>query len=104
MTQKKISIQLSDLMNVGKATSQDLGLLNIKNVEQLALADPDELYTQLEMITGKHHDPCVWDVFAAIVHEARTGQKTPWWEWTPLRKKKVISNPLCAHNKKNSIL
>jgi Pathogenicity locus len=84
-------------MNVGKATLQDLYLLNIQTVEQLAIANPDELYIRLETITKKHHDPCVWDVFAAIIHEARTSQKSRWWEWTPIRKQKKIS---CIHSNK----
>src|SRR5579871_4957603 len=98
---KKKTTQLSDLMNVGKATLQDLYLLNIASIEQLALTNPDNLYTKLEAITKKHHDPCVWDVFAAIIHEARTGQKTRWWEWTSVRKQKVVLHPLCRHSKKH---
>lgn len=99
---KKKTTQLSDLMNVGKATLQDLHLLNIQSIEQLALADPDDLYTKLETITQKHHDPCVWDVFGAIIHEARTGQKTRWWEWTSVRKQKVALKPLCSHSKQRT--
>lgn len=101
MMKKKTTSELSDLMNVGKATLQDLYLLNIKTIEQLALADPDDLYTKIETITEKHHDPCVWDVFAAIIHEARTGQKTRWWEWTAVRKQKQTSHFLCSHSKKH---
>lgn len=88
-------------MNVGKATLQDLHLLNIHTVEQLAEADPDVLHAQIEAITKKHHDPCVWDVFAAIIHEARTGEKTRWWKWTPIRKQKQALQPLCIHSKKS---
>lgn len=100
MTQKKNTTPLSDLMNVGKATLQDLHLLNIQTVEQLAMADPDVLYAQIESITKKHHDLCVWDVFAAIIHEARTGEKTRWWQWTPQRKQIQATRPLCIHSKK----
>jgi hypothetical protein len=97
---KKNGMQLSDLMNVGKAVLRDLHILNIQSVEQLAVADPDELYAKLEAITGKHHDPCMWDVFAAIIYEARTGKKSSWWEWTLVRKQKQVLHPLCIHNKK----
>ncbi|MBA2307551.1 Mitomycin resistance protein mcrB [Candidatus Dependentiae bacterium] len=103
MMKKKISMHLSDLRNVGKATLQDLYLLNIESIEQLAVADPDVLYAKLEAITEKHHDPCVWDVFAAIIHEACTGQKSPWWEWTKIRKQKEVAGPLCAHRKKRTL-
>jgi nucleotidyltransferase/DNA polymerase involved in DNA repair len=78
--------QLLKLMNLGKATYKDLELLGISSVAELALADPDELYKRLQQLTGMYHDPCVWDVFAAIIHEAKTGEKTRWWEWTKVRK------------------
>ena len=78
--------ELRSLMNVGPATHKDLTLLGITTIDQLAQANPDELYERLQKITGKSHDPCVWDVFAAIIHEANTGEKTPWWRWTSMRK------------------
>ena len=78
--------ELLSLMNVGPAMQRDLFLLGITTISQLKHADPDELYDRLQKITGKKHDPCVWDVFAAIIHEAKTGEKTPWWHWTPMRK------------------
>lgn len=78
---------LKDLRNVGKATLRDLNILGIKSVEDLAHKDPTELFEQLERLTGKRHDPCMWDVFAAIIHEAKTGEPTSWWTWTAQRKK-----------------
>jgi nucleotidyltransferase/DNA polymerase involved in DNA repair len=78
--------ELRSLCNVGPATQKDLALLGITRIEQLTHADPDELYERLQLITGHRHDPCVWDVFAAIIHEANTGEKRPWWHWTQLRK------------------
>ncbi len=82
--------ELLSLMNVGPATFKDLEILGITNIQQLSEADPDELYSRLAEITGHPHDPCVWDVFAAIIHEAKTGETTPWWQWTAVRKKKVL--------------
>jgi len=87
--------ELRSLMNVGPATQKDLALLGITTIEQLAQANPNELYERLQIITGTIHDPCVWDVFAAIIHEAKTGEKTPWWHWTSIRKAKY-------HNPKRS--
>jgi len=58
---------------------KDLNLPNIHSIEQLAMADPNVLYVQLKTITGTHQDPCIWDVFVAIIHEARTGEKSTWW-------------------------
>ena len=90
MTKDKLKIthELFSLMNVGVATYNDLQLLGIDSIDQLAHASLDELYLCLQEITDQTQDPCVWDVFAAIVNEARTGKKQPWWEWTKIRKKR----------------
>lgn len=74
-------------MNVGQAVLSDLQLLGITSIQQLALADPDAMIIALQKITKSKQNPCVLDVFRAIVHEARTGEKTPWWQWSCLRKK-----------------
>lgn len=79
---------LRNLMNVGEATYQDFLRLGITSTAELASAQPDELYLRLQKITGVAQDPCVWDVFAATINEARTGEKQPWWYWTPVRKKR----------------
>jgi hypothetical protein len=63
-------------MNVGPATYQDLQLLGIETINDLANACPDKLYTRLQKITDQPHDPCVWDIFAAAIHEARTGKNS----------------------------
>lgn len=88
MKKNKPIHELLTLKNVGTATFQDLMKLGINSIKELAAADPDDLYIQIQLITGHKHDPCVWDVFSAIIHEARTGIKKPWWEWTPIRKKR----------------
>lgn len=80
--------ELMTLMNVGPAILKDLQLLGIHSIFELAKADPDQLFETLQVKTGHPHDPCVWDVFAAIIHEAKTGEETPWWHWTPIRKKR----------------
>ena len=84
MSEKKTN--LIDLKNVGKATLMDLHILGIHSVEDLASHDATQLFQRLELETGKRQDPCVWDVFAAIIHEAKTGKATSWWEWTVKRK------------------
>jgi len=78
--------QLSDLKNVGKATLGDLHLLGIHSVEELSNKDPTILFYELERRTKARQDPCVWDVFAAIIHEASGGKPTAWQEWTNKRK------------------
>lgn len=78
--------ELFQLNNVGQATYDDLQKLGIHSIKELEKADADELYLRLQKITLRKQDPCVWDVFAAIIHEARTGIKQPWWNWTKIRK------------------
>lgn len=78
--------ELLSLRNVGQATLRDFERLQIKTIEQLKKEDPDELYERLQKITKTKQDPCVWDVFAATIHEANTGQKLPWWHFTQIRK------------------
>lgn len=80
--------ELMRLANVGPATRRDLADLGINSVKELAQADADELYVRLSALRGPQ-DPCVWDVFAAAIHQARTGEATKWWEWTKERKKRA---------------
>ena len=82
--------ELLSLQNVGKAILGELTQLGITRISQLATADPDELFTRLERLTDKKQNPCMWDVFAAIIHEAKTGEKMPWWQWTRVRFQKKI--------------
>jgi len=51
------------------------------------MQDPTRLFNELEIRTQMRQDPCVWDVFAAIIHEANTGEPSNWWDWTAQRKK-----------------
>lgn len=82
---------LSDLRNVGTATLADFAVLGIKSVEQLSACNPDNLYRDLQILTAQRHDPCVWDVFAAAIHQAQTGEAQNWWVFTPIRKARVAA-------------
>ena len=81
-----MNAELRTLKNVGKATEQGLTLLGITTIEQLKHQDPDDLYEPIQKITGTKHDSCVWDVFAAIIHEAKTGEKLSWWHFSNIKK------------------
>lgn len=63
--------RLEDLISVGPAMLRDFELLGIRNVAQLAQADPRSLYRKLNVVTRRHHDICVLDVFRAAVAQAR---------------------------------
>ena len=81
---------LAGLRSVGPATVADLALLGITTVDQLVLADPDELYDRLCRVTGQRHDPCCRDVFAAAVAQTRDpglpAEQRNWWYWSRVRK------------------
>ena len=64
----------------------DLALLGVNSIETLATKDADLLYLELGAITSIRPDPCVHDTFAAAIHQARTGEALPWWDFTPARK------------------
>jgi hypothetical protein len=87
-TRRKHSIAdpFKGLRNIGPAARADLAILGITGIEQLAASDPDQLYTLLQIKTARKHDPCVWDVFAAAIHQARTGEVREWWAFTQERK------------------
>jgi hypothetical protein len=80
--------ELMSLRNIGPAMRRDLALLGISTVAQLARREPDALYLALQRKTGKRPDPCVWDTFAAAIHQARTGEARPWWHYTPERRRR----------------
>jgi Pathogenicity locus len=82
------SNELMRLRNVGKATLADLTLLGIVTADQLAMQEADNLYLRLCQLTGKRHDPCVHDIFRAIIHEAQTGEAQDWWVFSAERKQR----------------
>ena len=84
---KATPLRLADLANVGPATLADLHTLGIRTVRQLARHDALRLYHSLCRRTGVRHDPCVIDVFMAIIHQAKGGKPTAWWKFTTARKR-----------------
>ena len=80
------AVALSDLRNVGKATLADFRVLGITTLAELAAADADQLFAELQRRTRQAHDPCCRDVFAATIHQARTGEALDWWAFTPERR------------------
>ncbi|HYE79592.1 MAG TPA: helix-hairpin-helix domain-containing protein [bacterium] len=85
LEERGIAKRLQAMPNVGPATAEDLVLLGITSVTDLADKDPEALWAGIEAIDGVPHDPCVRDVFAACIDYARTGVPRKWWEFTPER-------------------
>lgn len=80
--------KLEQIPNVGKATAGDLRLLGIDHPKKLVGRDPWKMYRDLCKKTNQTHDPCVIDVFIAVVRFMEGGPATPWWEFTEERKQK----------------
>lgn len=71
---------------IGPATAGDLIRLGIHRIDQLRGRDPLQLYRLLCHRDGVRHDPCVLDVFMALIHYAETGKAKPWHHYTATRK------------------
>jgi len=84
--------KLGDLAGIGKAMLRDFAFLNIHTVDELAAADPDELYRELSERTNTRQDPCVLDTFRCAVAQARDPrlpkEQCNWWYWSRIRKAK----------------
>ena len=72
--------------NVGPKMAAELVKLGVTRLEDAAGRDPDEMYHELCAIDAKRHDPCMRDIFAAVISYAEGGPARPWWEFTPERK------------------
>ena len=79
-------VRLQEIPNVGPKMAAGLIKLGVMSLEDAAGGDPDEMYYELCAIDAKRYDPCVRDVFAAVVSYADGGPARPWWEFTPERK------------------
>ncbi len=94
MTERQFEMKvLCGVPNVGPAIAQDLLRLGIRRVEDLAGANPDELYQELCRLEGRHVDMCVRDVFAAAVDYADGKPSKPWWEYSRARKARAQVRP-----------
>jgi Pathogenicity locus len=78
--------RLQRIPNVGPKMAGELLKLGVTGLEDAAGKDPDEMYHELCAIDAKRHDPCVRDVFAAVVSYADGGPARSWWDFTPERK------------------
>ncbi|MDQ5891057.1 MAG: hypothetical protein QG604_931 [Candidatus Dependentiae bacterium] len=82
--------ELRSLCNVGPATLGDLLSLGITSIAQLATCDPEQLFRELEQVSGHQQNICMLDLFHAIVHEAQAGERRSWSYYSKLRRSKEI--------------
>jgi hypothetical protein len=81
--------ELTELPNIGKAMAADLHLIGIDHPQELIGKDPFALHEALCRVTGKRQDPCVIDVFMAVVRFMEGGEALPWWSFTEERKRRL---------------
>jgi Pathogenicity locus len=84
--QKEAMVRLQEIPNVGPRMAAVLIKLGITRLQDAAGRDAEEMYHELCAIDAKRHDPCVRDIFAAVVSHAEGRPARPWWEFTPERK------------------
>jgi hypothetical protein len=84
-------VEFEQIPNVGPRIAADFYKLSVRHPHALAGRDPYELYDQLNRLTGTRHDPCVLDTFIAAVRYMEGAPKTPWWHYTPERKRALAA-------------
>jgi nucleotidyltransferase/DNA polymerase involved in DNA repair len=84
--------RLKDLAGVGPATIEDLALLGVRSVPELAESDGGELYERLCDLTRARQDPCCLDIFRCAIAQARDPnlpeEQRNWWYWSQARKRR----------------
>jgi len=84
---------LTDLPNIGKAIDGDLHSIGIQHPQDLIGKDAYQLHDELCRVIGKKHDPCVIDVFLAVIDFMEGGDPAPWWKFTDERKRQLNITP-----------
>lgn len=97
MTEDRSAVtRLEQIPNVGSATAGDLRELGIMTPQALIGRDPYAMYAELCAATRQRHDPCVIDVFIAVVRYMEGAPSTPWWFYTKERKQTLAMTPLAG--------
>ncbi len=68
---------LMELPNVGRAIAHDLRLVGIQNPKDLIDKNAYQLHDESCRVTGEKHDPCVIDVFLAVIDFMEGGDPAP---------------------------
>jgi hypothetical protein len=78
---------LTALPNVGARTAEVLVQLGIARPQDLIGRDPVAMYREFCRLSGERQDPCVADVFIAVVRYMEGDEPKPWWTYTAERKR-----------------
>lgn len=79
--------KLIHIPNIGKRVSEDLNIIGIKHPLELKNQNPFDIYNKLCKKVGFKIDPCMIDVFMSAVDFMNGAKPTPWWFYTPERKR-----------------
>ena len=90
---RKTVSKLDKLPNIGPKISADLELIGINHPKQLIGKNPFKLHEKLCQLTNTKHDPCVIDVFMAVIDFMEGGEVKVWWEFTAKRKEILLNSP-----------
>lgn len=90
-------IQNAWKMNTG-STRHERGLLptfpSVKPDTDLSSLTPISPDTDLtDLVMGHRHDPCVLYTLMSAKHFLKSGEALPWWKFTDLAQKLLVSNP-----------
>ncbi|DAB41068.1 MAG TPA: mitomycin resistance protein [Sulfurovum sp. UBA12169] len=88
--------KMTDLPNVGKIVAHDLASIGITCPEDLIGQDPYALYVLFCRTFKEKQDPCTLDVLMSITDFMNGNEPRPWWDYTPLRKKRYGENIIIA--------
>ena len=77
---------LTTMPNVGPAVARRLIRLGIEAPGDLRGRDPEELFDRLCRLDGRAGDPCLLDIFTAVVAFADGGPARPWWYYSRQRR------------------
>ena len=98
MSKKADARALSALRSVGPAALEDLRLLGVAGISDLAGRDPQALYDELCRIKGQKIDICCLDVFNCAVAQAKnpelSDEQRDWFWWS--RQRKAATSPRIA--------
>ena len=98
MSKKADARALSALRSVGPAALEDLRLLGVADISDLAERDPQALYDALCRIKGQKIDICCLDVFNCAVAQAKNPElpadQRNWFWWS--RQRKTATSPRIA--------
>jgi DNA transformation protein len=75
-------IKLTDLPNIGKAITTDLESIGISSPDDFKGCNPLKIFSDLKLVMGHRHDPCVYYTLLSVKHFMETGESIPWWKFT----------------------